>query len=93
MLDLEHCSPVHRRVNFSMGKDRPPGRSRYFFVIRSDHAEDDDSEGTAFPSPIAAVSYAHRVIRELKERGGYDDPSFVMIVKDHKGKIVATIPF
>ncbi len=36
--------------------------------------------------------YAERIIRELKEAGGYDDPG-LMIVKDDTGKVIHSIPF
>jgi hypothetical protein len=68
-------------------------KSRFFFIIRSLDWEDDDLDGTLLLGPIAAVAYAHRVMRELKEAGGYDDPGLVMIVQNHKRETVVTIPF
>jgi len=68
-------------------------KSRFFFIIRSLDWEDDDLDGTLLLGPIAAVAYAHRVMRELKEAGGYDDPGLVLIVQNHKRETVVTIPF
>jgi len=68
-------------------------KSRFFFIIRSLDWEDDDLDGTLLLGPIAAVAYAHRVMQELKEAGGYDDPGLVMIVQNHKRETVVTIPF
>ena len=33
------------------------------------------------PDDGAAVIYANRIIGELKEAGGYDDPGLVMIIR------------
>jgi hypothetical protein len=67
---------------------------RYFFVIRwPDQEEHEDPSGTRLPSEAAARTLAVRIIRELKEGGGYDDPGFVMIVKDSCGKTAFSIPF
>lgn len=40
-----------------------------------------------------ARNYADRVIRELKEGGGYDDPTLTMIVKNEARETVFSIPF
>jgi hypothetical protein len=37
--------------------------------------------------------YAQRVIRELKEAGGYDDPNLTMIVVDEVGQEIFAIRF
>jgi hypothetical protein len=75
-----------------MGKDETDVAERYFFVIRWPDRNDDDGEGTLFLSRSAARAYAERIIRELKEAGGYDDPG-LMIVKDDTGKVIHSIPF
>ena len=66
---------------------------RYFFILQwADHLHD-DPHGTDFPNAGAALKYAEQIIRELKEAGGYDDPSLKMIVKDADGGVVHVIPF
>jgi hypothetical protein len=67
---------------------------RYFFVIRCpDQEENDDECGTRLPSEVAARGLAEQIIRELKEAGGYDDPGFIMVVKDTRRKTIFSIPF
>ena len=67
---------------------------RYFFVIRCpDQEENDDECGTQLASEGAARGLAEQIVRELKEAGGYDDPAFLMIVKDTRGKTLFSIPF
>lgn len=66
---------------------------RYFFVIRWPDHDDDDEEGTLFLSRSAALGYAQRIVRELKEAGGYDEPGLMMIVTDDTGKVIYSIPF
>ena len=39
------------------------------------------------------AAYAERVIRELKEAGGYDDDELIMIVKDDARRTIFSIPF
>jgi len=53
----------------------------------------DDPEGTALPNKEAALAYAGRIMRELKEAGGYDDPGLMMIVKDSAGETIFSVPF
>jgi hypothetical protein len=67
---------------------------QYFFVIRWAGEEYDDPFGESFPSDADARNYAHRVIRELKAAGDFDEPDLKMIiVKNELGKTVFTIPF
>ena len=66
---------------------------RYFFVIRWPDRDDDDKEGTLFLCKTAALAYAERIIKELKEAGGYDEPGLTMIVANEDGEIVYAIPF
>jgi len=45
------------------------------------------------PSDQDARAHAKRVIRELKEAGGFDDPALKMSVKDEMGNTVCLCPF
>jgi len=58
----------------------------------SDH-EDDDPNGTLLSDSAAALNYADRLIRELKEGGRYNDPDLMVIVRDGMKKVVLWIPF
>ena len=79
--------------NASMDKRNLDGPSRYFFIIRWPDHDDDDAEGTLFLSQAAALAYARRIVRELKEAGGYDLPGMMMIVQSEAGDVIYSIPF
>jgi hypothetical protein len=65
---------------------------RYFFGLRwSD--EDDDANGTLLSDDAAALNYADRLIRQLKDAGGYSDPILKVIVRDGMKRVVLSIPF
>jgi hypothetical protein len=71
---------------------RAANSRRYFFVLRA--GQRDDRPGCTFlPNDQAAKEYALRVIRELKEAGGFDEPELKMIVKNSSGKLIYLIPF
>ena len=71
-----------------------PISPRYRFVIRWPDHQHDDPEGTRLPSVGAALRYAQRVVRELRESGGdYDDPALRMVVTDDDGNEIFTLPF
>jgi hypothetical protein len=66
---------------------------RYFFDVRSSDHEDDDTNGTLLSDNAAALNYADRLIRELKEGGRYNDPNLMVVVRDGMKKVVLSIPF
>ncbi len=66
---------------------------RYRFVIRWPDRDDLDPEGSRLPNDAAARRYAERVIGELTEDGGYDDPALLMVITDDDGKELFTLPF
>ena len=66
---------------------------RYRFILQWPDKQNGDDHGTHLPDNDAACEYAHRVIRELKEDGGYNDPGLNMIVRDPDGKLIHSIPF
>jgi len=76
-----------------MDKIRAEIAKRYFFVIRWPDRDDDDEEGTLFLSRSAALAYGERIVRELKEAGGYDDDGLTLIVQNEMRKTIYTIPF
>lgn len=65
----------------------------YYFDVRGYGDIHDDRGGTLMPNDEAALAYARRIIRELREAGGYDDPALTMIVRNCAGKTVYSIPF
>lgn len=73
--------------------DDAPLPSRYFFVIRWPDGEHDDPEGTPFRSSSAALAYAFRIVRELKDAGGYDEPGMTLVVENALGETLFAIPF
>jgi Domain of unknown function (DUF6894) len=66
---------------------------RYFFDLCFPDRTDDDPGGTVLPDDGAALIYANRIIGELKEAGGYDEPGLVMSIRkeDSVGEIL--VPF
>jgi hypothetical protein len=66
---------------------------RYYFTIKHREFCNSDDAGTELGNDAAARAYALRVIRELREGGGYDDPQLSMIVTDLSGRGVVTLPF
>jgi len=73
--------------------DMSPTLPRYHFVIRWPDREHVDPDGTRFPDVASARQYAERVVRELKDGGGYDDPELLMVVTDGDGNEIFTVPF
>ncbi len=47
----------------------------YYPDVRGYREHHDDRGGTLMPNDKAALVYARRIIRELKEAGGYNDPA------------------
>lgn len=65
----------------------------YYFDVQCYGEEHDDRGGMLMPNDEAALAYAHRIIRELRQAGGYDDPALSLIVRNCAGKTVYSIPF
>ncbi len=66
---------------------------RYFFVLQHPDGTLDDAEGAILPTDSAAVEYAQRIVRELKNGGDHDGPGLTLIVKDDAQRIVCSVPF
>ena len=67
---------------------------RYFFILRVPGELDrDDPDGTDLPHDAGALDHAKRIIRELKQAEGYDDPNLTMIVKDDMQRTIVSIRF
>jgi hypothetical protein len=64
----------------------------YYFDVR-DGERYQDRGGEPMPSDEAALALASRIIRELRQSGGYDDPGLTLIVRNASGKTLFTIPF
>lgn len=76
-----------------MGQSKPFPEMRFYFIVSGPDWAHDGPDGTALPNNDAAIAFARRIIRELRESGGYDDPALTLIVKDRSKKVVAVIPF
>jgi len=69
---------------------------RYFFNVEGPGhggGVGDDPFGSEFPTDASAFDCAKRIIRELKNAGGYEDPGLTMVVKLESGTTVFAIPF
>lgn len=68
--------------------------SKFYFVIQGpDKVLYDDRYGTEFLGRAEAVSYGKRIIRELKDAGGYDGPEWVLLIKNESGQLIALLRF
>ena len=65
----------------------------YYFDVRGCGDGHDDRGGTPMANDEAAFVYARRIIRELREAGGYDDSALTMVVRNWAGETVYAIPF
>ncbi len=66
---------------------------RYFFDLRFPDRTDEDSAGTVLSDDGAALIYANRIIGELKEAGGYDEPGLVIIIRKDGSATETLLPF
>jgi transposase len=66
---------------------------QYFFDVRSIEWDYCDPDGITLADDEAAVTYAERMISELKADKGYDGPDLRMLVKDELQRTIVTIPF
>jgi len=66
---------------------------QYFFDVRSSEWDYHDPDGITRADDKAAIAYAKRMIRELKEDEGYDAPDLQMFVKDESQRRIVTLPF
>ncbi len=65
----------------------------YYFDVRGYGDFNDDRGGKLMPNDEAALDYAFRMIRELRQIGGYDDAGLTLIVRNAAGQTVFSIPF
>jgi uncharacterized protein DUF6894 len=66
---------------------------RYHFVVRAADHTHDDPDGTHFPNHEAAREHGHRIVRELREGGGYNPEDAVLLIQDETRQTVHSIPF
>jgi hypothetical protein len=67
--------------------------AQYFFDVRSKELDYRDPDGITLANDDAAIAYAERMIRELKEDEGYEAPDLKMFVKDESQRSLITIRF
>jgi hypothetical protein len=65
---------------------------RYFFIVEEPNFTHHDSGGLVLLSHDAAIAYALRLIRELKD-GGYDPAGAVLHVQVGDGETIISFPF
>jgi hypothetical protein len=66
---------------------------RYYFSIRWRNTTLPDPSGTSLPTNAAALEFALRSVRKLKERDKYDEPGLSLIVTNEVGEQIFVIPF
>jgi hypothetical protein len=52
---------------------------RYFFVLEGRDEEYGDSAGTVLSDKDSALAFGERIMRELKDAGGYDEGGWVLL--------------
>ncbi len=66
---------------------------QYFFDVRSIEWSYHDPDGITLADDDTAISYAERMICELKADEGYDAPDLQMFVKNESQNPLIVIPF
>jgi uncharacterized protein DUF6894 len=66
---------------------------RYHFVVKWPDRERGDPGGTVLQDEEEARRFAARIIRGLKESGGYHEPDVFIVVRHDQGKEVLTLSF
>jgi hypothetical protein len=68
---------------------------QYFFDVRSSEWDYTDPDGFSLPDDEAAIAYAERVIRELKDDDGneYGALDLQMFIRNEIGPVRFSIPF
>jgi len=68
---------------------------QYFFDVRSSDWDYTDPDGFSLPDDEAAIAYAERMIRELKDDDGddYDAADLRMLIRNEIGPVRFSIPF
>jgi hypothetical protein len=61
--------------------------------IRCGNTTRHDPGGTSLPTNAAALEFALRSVRKLKEGGKYDEPGLSLIVTNEMGEQIFVIPF
>jgi hypothetical protein len=67
--------------------------ARYHFVVLEGEQRHEDESGIALADDEGARVYATRVIRDLKQGGGYSGPEWAMVVEDDTGHELFRINF
>jgi len=66
---------------------------QYFFDVRSIEWDYNDPDGIPLPDDEAAIAYAERMIRELKEDDGYNAPDLQLLARSETGCTIFSVPF
>jgi hypothetical protein len=68
---------------------------QYFFDLRSTKWDYTDPDGIELSDDGAAIAYAGRMIRELKEDDGneYEAPDLQILIRKENGTVRFSVPF
>ena len=67
---------------------------RYYFVLHGPDGEvHSDDYGTELANKTQAFAYAQRIVSELKEAGGYEEPGWAMYIRSASDDEIALLPF
>lgn len=66
---------------------------RYHFTVQSEAVIRGDPDGTQFDDDAAAETHALRMIRAMKQGGGYADAALSMLIEDEDGRLVSQVRF
>jgi hypothetical protein len=69
------------------------GMPRCFFVLEGQDEKYGDSAGTMFADQTSALAFGARIMRELKDAGGYDEAGWILHIRDERDGAVASLPF
>jgi hypothetical protein len=67
--------------------------SSYFFVLQGRNDTRDDPGSVVCWSDEAAREYAERIVFDLKQAFGYEDPDLELIVINAAGEVVDLVSF
>ena len=67
--------------------------TRFFFSMNGPNQDYEDCDGIDLPDGYTALSYAKRIVCELKEAGGYGDHRLKLVVQNDRRATIFSIPF
>ena len=65
----------------------------YYFAVDGYGEHHEDRGRSLMADDAAALAHALRIIRDLRNSGGYEDDALTMVVRDGDGRTLFRIPF